>query len=139
VRSKKLDTSYALRLERGERIVEALTAFCARAKIAAASFSGLGTCRNAEIGFFHIEAGAYAFRTFPEDCEITALTGNVNLVDGKPHVHAHIVLGDSLFRSWSGHLKEAEVLATCEIVLTRLKGTLVRKRDKKSGLNLLEI
>ena len=139
MRAKKLETSYVLRLERGERIVEALTAFCAREKITAASFSGLGTCRNAEIGFFHIEAGAYAFRTFPEDCEITALLGNVSLVDGKPHVHAHIVLGDSRFRSWSGHLKEAEVLATCEIVLIKLKGKLLRKRDEKSGLNLLKL
>lgn len=139
MRSRKFEAAYILRFERGERIVEVLTAFCAREKIRAAAFSGLGTCRNADIGFFHIEAGAYAFRSFPEDCEITALTGNVSLADGKPHVHAHIVLGDSAFRSWSGHLKEAEVLATCEIVLTRLKGTLVRKRDPKSGLNLLDI
>ena len=139
MRVKKLDSTFLLRLERGERIVETLTSFCSQKKIGAAYLNGLGTCRNAELGFFHIEAGAYAFKNFPGDSEITALHGNVSLVGGKPYIHVHIVLGDSQFRSWSGHLKEAEVLATCEIVLTRLKGKLIRKPDKKSGLNLLTI
>ena len=139
MRFKKLDSTLVLRLERGERIVETLTSFCLHENIEFAHFSGLGTCRNAELGFFHIEAGAYAYKNFPGDCEITALHGNVSLVGGKPYIHAHIVLGDSRFQSWSGHLKEAEVLATCEIVLTRLKGKLIRKPDKKSGLNLLTI
>ena len=139
MKSKKFDSTYVLRLDRGERIVETLTAFCAKEKIAAAHFNGLGTCRGAELGFFHMEAGAYAFQTFPGDCEITALHGNISLVDGKPHVHAHAVLGDDQFRSWSGHLKEAEVLAVCEIVLTRLKGTLVRMRNEKSGLTPLDL
>jgi predicted DNA-binding protein with PD1-like motif len=136
---RKAGEAYVLRLERGERIIEALTDFCAREGIRAGSFDGLGTCRNAELGFFHIDAGTYEYRIFPGDCEIASLVGNVSRLDGAPRIHAHIVLGDSAFRSWSGHLKEAEVLATCEIVLRPLDGDLGRTRDGDTGLTPLDI
>jgi uncharacterized protein len=136
---RKIGETYVLRLERGERLVEALTAFCGREGIRAGSFDGLGTCRNAELGFFHIDSGTYEYRIFAEDCEITSLVGNVSRLDGAPRIHAHIVLGDHAFRSWSGHLKEAEVLATCEIVLRPLDADLRRIRDGDTGLTPLDI
>jgi uncharacterized protein len=119
---KKLGSATVLRFERGERIVAALTAFCREAGLGAAQLDGLGTCRNAELGFYSIETGAYAYRTIAEDCEIASLVGNVSRLDGAPRVHIHIVLADSGFRAWGGHLKEAEVLAACEIVLRPLEG-----------------
>jgi len=139
MKSRQLGSVYIIRLERGERILESLTAFCDREGVRAAYFDGLGTCRNAELGFFHIAAGIYDFRLFPEDCEITSLHGNVSLLEGRIRVHAHIVIGDSGFRSWSGHLKEAEVLATCEIVLRPLAGELHRKKAGETGLTPLDI
>ena len=136
---RKLGPVYVIRLERGERILESLTAFCEREGVRAAYFDGLGTCRRAELGYFHIAAGTYDFQLFPEDCEITSLHGNVSLLEGKLRIHAHMVIGDSGFHSWSGHLKEAEILATCEIVLRPLEGELRRKKAGDSGLTPLDI
>ena len=133
----KIEGHQVLRLETGERIVETLTAFCGREGIEAGSFTGIGTCRGAELGFFEWERKAYVFKKFEGDFEITALVGNVSVFEGKPHVHAHITLGDREFRAWAGHLREAETLATCEIVLRPLPGELVRKTDPASGLNNL--
>jgi uncharacterized protein len=134
----KIDSVYVIRLERGERIVESLTRFCRQKKIKAASFQGIGTCRRAELGFFQMRSCRYNFRTFPQDFEITSLLGNVSLSQGRPFIHAHIVLGGSGYKAKTGHLKEAEVLATCEIVLVPMKGTLPRKLDRASGLSLLD-
>jgi len=134
----KIDSIYVIRLERGERIVESLTGFCRQKRITAASFQGLGTCRQAELGFFHRRSRRYKFRTFPQDFEIASLLGNVSVFQGKPLIHAHIVLGGSDFTAKTGHLKEAEVLATCEIVLVPMKRALARKIDRASGLSLLD-
>ena len=139
MRWKKLGSVFVLSFERGERIVAALTAFCERENVGAAQFDGLGTCRNAELGFFHIDSGAYEYRTFAGDCEIASLVGNVSRLDGAPRIHAHIVLSDSGFRAWGGHLREAEALAACEIVLRPLDGALNRTRDGASGLTPLDI
>jgi len=139
MRYRKFGPVYVIRLERGERIVESLTSFCDREGVRAATFNGVGTCRHAELGYFHIAAGTYDFRPFPEDFEITALHGNVSILEGKLRVHAHIALGDSNFHTWSGHLKEAEVLATCEIVLRPLEGELRRVREGDSGLTPLDL
>ena len=137
MKSLKRGDMYVLRLERGERIVEALTDFCERQGIRAGSFNGLGTCRNAELGFFIIERAAYEIRSFPEDYEIVALHGNVSLLEGKPLIHAHAVLSDGAFRCWGGHLREAEVLATCEIFLRPEEGDLPRGNNPQSGLRPL--
>jgi len=139
MKHKKLEEVYVIRLERGERIVEKLIEFCAKMNIKAGYLSGIGTRRGAELGFFDWETKKYSFKKFKGDFEITSFHGNISLFDGQPFLHAHIVLGDRDFRTWSGHLKEAEVLATAEIILTRLDGELVRKTDKKSGLNLLRL
>jgi hypothetical protein len=60
-------------------------------------------------------------------------------MSGKSYIHAHIVIGDSRFSSWTGHLKEAVVSPTCEIFLTKLDTAISRKKDEKTSLNLLDI
>jgi len=139
MKHKKLKEVYVIRLKTGERIVEKLVEFCAKAKIEAGYLSGIGTCRGAELGFFDWQTKKYSFKKFKGDYEITSFDGNISLFNGRPFLHAHIVLGDRHFHSWSGHLKEAEVLATAEIFLTKLKGKLRREKSKPSGLNLLLI
>jgi predicted DNA-binding protein with PD1-like motif len=124
-------------METGEKIIETLTRFCERKRIRAGSFTGIGTCRGAELGFFDWEKKAYRWKKLKGDFEITALAGNFSVLDGKSFVHAHITLGDRGFRAWAGHLKEAETLATCETVLTPLPGELLRKSDPGLALNRL--
>jgi predicted DNA-binding protein with PD1-like motif len=134
----KRGSTYVIRLEKGERIIESLEAFCRRKRIKAAFFQGIGTCRRAELGFFRLTEKRYSFRMLRGEYEIAALLGNVSLLGERPFVHAHIVLGGRDFASRSGHLKEAEVLATCEIFLLPWTGGLSRKIDRRTGLRLLD-
>jgi len=139
MKNLKVGATYVIRLDQGEKLVQSLARFCDEHKVLSASFQGIGTCREATLGFFRMDTGRYKFRTFPGDHEITSLTGNVCRVEGRAFVHAHIVLGNSRFGTRSGHLKEAEALATCEIVLVPLARPLARKRDPATGLNLLDL
>jgi len=130
---RKTGGHYVLSLSRGERIIETLTRFCGEKTIHAGYFSGLGSCRGAALGFFDWSTKKYRFKKFSGDFEIAALQGNVSLRQRSPFVHAHVVLGDKNFRCVAGHLREAEVLAACEIVLVPLRTKLLRKRNATSN------
>jgi len=138
MRFRKAGGVYIVRLETGERIIETLTALCIREGIRAASISGLGTCGEAELGYLDWETKAHRLKKFEGHFEIASLLGNVSVFEGTPLVHLHITLADAECRAFSGHLHEAEIKATGEIIITPLAGELRRRKDPSTGLNLIE-
>ncbi|MGD0782665.1 MAG: DUF296 domain-containing protein [Candidatus Aminicenantales bacterium] len=138
MRFRKAGDAYIVRLDSGERIVETLTGLCVREEIGAASITGVGTCVDAELGSLDWETKAHRPRMFEGHHEIAALIGNVSVQEGKTVVHLHATLADAECRSFSGHLHEAVIKATGEIIITVLPGELPRRRDADTGLNLIE-
>jgi predicted DNA-binding protein with PD1-like motif len=59
--------------------------------------------------------------------------------DGKPAVHAHIVIGQSDGAARGGHLLEAHVRPTLEVVLVESPAHLHRRFDPKCGLALIQL
>lgn len=139
MRYRKIQSAYVIRLEKGERVVERLLEFCEKEKVRAGYFNGLGAVSEAELGHFNLGKKEYSSQKLSGQYEITSFHGNISEMSGKSYIHAHIVIGDSGFSSWSGHLKEAIVGATCEIFLTKLDTAISRKKDEETGLNLLDI
>jgi len=129
-----LGSTYIVRLDAGEKIVETLKALCERDGIGGGFFSGLGAVGEAEIGHFDPESNAYAWARLSGSFEIVSLYGNITTVEGKPFIHAHIALGDNTFAVRGGHLREAAVSVTCEITLTRFRDDIGRRQDGASGL-----
>ncbi len=129
-----LGGTYVVRLDAGERILETLKALCERDAIGGGFFHGLGAVGEAEIGRFDPSRNDYDWATVPGPSEVVSLYGNITTVDGKPFLHAHIALGDGAFAVRGGHLKEATVLATCEITLVRFRDDIARTRDAATGL-----
>jgi predicted DNA-binding protein with PD1-like motif len=84
--------TYIVRLDAGEKIVEALLALCERDGIGAGFFNGLGAVGGAEIGHFDPASNAYTWTALSGPYEIVSLCGNITKVDGKPFIHAHIAL-----------------------------------------------
>ncbi len=125
--------TYTVRLDAGEKIIEALTALCERDGIGGGHFSGIGSAREAEIGWFDAGAKAYIWTGVPGPSEIVSLTGNITRVEGRPFVHAHIALAGKDSAVKGGHLKEAVVAVTCEITLVRFRDDIARKKDETSG------
>lgn len=134
-----LGSQYVVRLDSGEKIVETLKALSERDAIGGGYFHGLGAVDAAEIGHFDPETNAYGWTRLSGPYEIVSLYGNITTVDGRPFIHAHIVLGDNTFSVRGGHLKEAVVSVTCEITLVRFRDEIGRKRDEASGLSKLAL
>ena len=67
------------------------------------------------------------------------MVGDVTVNDGKPNIHAHVVLGKRDGSTCGGHLIEAQVRPTLEVILTESPAHLERRFDKEAGLALISL
>lgn len=135
----KVDDGYLVRLEKGELIVSTLTQFCVDKKIESGTVSGIGGATWAELAFYDLGQRAYEYEKHDELMEITNLSGNVAVVAEKPAVHMHATMADSNYHAYGGHLKEAEVAATCEVFIKQFSKKVIRTHNEEVGLKILDI
>ena len=139
MKSKKINNGCVIRLEKGEKIIENLTNFLEEEQIRNGFFIGLGALSKVELALYRLEDKKYFFKEFKEALEISSLHGNIFLKEGKPFIHAHIVVSDEDMVTHGGHLKEAIVGPTCEIIFIELENEIKKEYDEEIGLWLLDI
>jgi predicted DNA-binding protein with PD1-like motif len=130
------DTTYALRLERGEDIHTTVQDFCSEHGINNASLTGIGSVENAKLAHYSVKTKQFTERHLDGIFEITSLLGNVGLLDGKPLNHVHVTLSDSLMQVYGGHLVSGECSATAEIFLHEYDTKFSKAFDDGTGLNV---
>ena len=138
MRSVRHGDSYVIRFQDGDLFPDVFLRFLGEEGIRGGSFTAIGAVRWARIAFFDIESREYVDRQLDEQLEVLTLVGNVAIHEGDPLVHAHITLGRRDGATLGGHLRQAEVRPTLELML---QGTpkLTRKVDPKYGLPTLEL
>jgi len=125
------------RLQRGDDLLEALTALVAREGVRLGRVEALGAVEKARIGYYDQAGFVYRYLEFDHDLEILALAGNVSLRDGQPMVHAHVTLGGAQGRAFGGHLASGTRVFACEFAVEVLEGgELHRGHDEATGLPL---
>jgi len=140
MRLKKIDENkFILRLERGEEIIESIKKFCFKNNVNFGYFHGLGAVDKIELAHYRVDNKKYSSELLEDVLEILSLYGNITTMDNKIYLHSHIVVSNDKMQAFGGHLKEATISATCEIILVSLKGNVNRFHDKKIGLNMLDI
>lgn len=128
---------YVLRFDLDEDVVAGMKKFAETEGITAASFTGIGAAKRVVLSYYEIKDKVYLDKTITDDVEIVGMIGNIATKDGATAIHIHGTFSDPTCVVWGGHVKEAIVSATCEIMLRRYPGTLVRQFDERTGLNLL--
>jgi predicted DNA-binding protein with PD1-like motif len=73
-----------------------------------------------------------------EQVEVLSLVGNIALKGSEPSLHAHVVLGKADGSAHGGHLLEAHVRPTLEVVIEEAPRELRRVFDSITGLALLD-
>ena len=136
---QKFDNTYVIRLERGDEVVASLLSLAEKEKIALANVSGIGACDSAIIGVYKLSEKKYYSNHLLGDMEITCLAGNITTMDGKPYVHVHATLGMADGSAKGGHLNEAIISATGELMVTAVNGSVDRFKDEASGINFLKL
>ena len=128
--------SHALVFETGDEVIAGLTDFAVREEIHAAHFTAIGAFSSAVLAYFDWETKDYLKIPVQEQVEVLVLTGDIALKEGKPTVHAHVVVGRRDGTTRGGHLLSARVRPTLEVALTT--GGVLRKRfDPVTGLALI--
>lgn len=75
-----------------------------------------------------------------EQVEVVSLVGDVALgPDGAPKLHVHVVLAKRDGSAWGGHLIEARVQPTLEVMLVESPSHLQRRIDTATGLALIDL
>ena len=129
----------AVAFRTGEEVVRGLLGLAKSRSLSSAHFTGIGALSAATIGFFQVELREHRKLGIREQVEVLSLTCNIALDQGEPKVHAHIVVGRLDGSTLGGHLLEALVRPTLEIVMVESPKHLRRKFDPASGLALLDL
>ena len=139
MKSKKLDARTVLVFETGDEVVSTLTGFAADQKIRAAHFTAIGAFSDVVIGYFDWQSKEYIRNQVNEQVEVVSLIGDIALDGGHPKSDAHVVIGTRNGMAMGGHLLEAHVRPTLELVLEGSRKLLRRRFDPESGLALIDV
>lgn len=130
---------YIGKLEHGCDLLEALTQLCEQNNIRLGRVEVIGAVQKARLGFYDQREKVYNFLEVDEEMEITSLTGNISLKDGKPIVHAHINLSGPNGSVVGGHLAPGTMVFASEFIIQAFDGEdLNRGFDSVTGLPLWE-
>jgi uncharacterized protein len=127
-------------LDSGEEAFAILTKFANDAGITAASLTAIGAFERATVGWFDFDRKIYKKVEVAQQCEVLSAIGDIAVGDdGKPSLHAHVVLGLADGTTRGGHLLEGKVRPTLEVVLTDTPAHLRRKKKPDIGIALIDI
>jgi len=132
--------TFALIFETGDEIASLRSQFAAGQGLGGSSFKAIGALSYAQLGWFNWETKKYdPACVLAEQVELLSLIGDIALRDGEPQVHAHVVVGRSDGTAHGGHLLEARVRPTCELILTESPIHLQKKYDPETGIALIQV
>lgn len=134
------EKTYALIFEQGDEVVTTLLNFAKEQSLTAAHFTAIGAFSDMTLGYFNRERKQYQKIPLNEQVEVLSLIGDIALKeDGTPQVHAHVVIGDANGLAHGGHLMEAHVWPTLELILEEPPAHLHRRSNPEVGLALIKL
>ena len=123
----------------GDDAFEQLAAFARNEQIVSAQFSGVGGFERAVLAYYNIQSKAYEHIRVDEQVEVLSINGNIARYKGDLRVHAHCVVGHRDGHTTGGHLLEAIVRPTLELMLEELADAIERKDNAEAGIPLIEL
>lgn len=132
--------TYAVILDTGEEVMACLKRFVAAEKVRAAQLTAIGAFSEAVLLYFDWGRKEYQRIPVTEQVEVASLLGDVaEGPSGDAALHIHLVLGKQDGTAMAGHLGEAHVRPTLEIIVTESPAHLRKRKDPESGLALIRL
>ena len=110
--------TWVLVFETGDEVMGGIKKFAEENQLSGSHFTAIGALSDVTIGYFEWDKKQYKKIPIKEQVEVASLVGDIAENKGKPAVHAHLVVGRSDGSAAAGHLMEAHVRPTLELVLT---------------------
>jgi predicted DNA-binding protein with PD1-like motif len=132
--------TFVLVCDSGDDAVALLSEFARAEHLSSAQITGIGAFERAVLGYFEWQRKEYLRIPVDEQVEVLSLLGDVALgPDDVPAVHVHAVLGRRDGSTAGGHLLEATVRPTLELVVTESPAHLHKRKDPTTGLALIDL
>ncbi len=131
--------TYAVVLDTGDEVIVELGKFVREQEVEAASVTAIGAFSRAVLGYFQWETKQYKKIAVDQQVEVLSLLGDVAVGDQGPTLHLHAVLGKADASVVGGHLIEAHVRPTLEVILIQPPSYLRKRKDPETGLALIDI
>lgn len=144
MRSQLLDDhdglrTYAVVFDAGDEAMAGLLDFTRAEGITGAGLTAIGAFREATLAYFEPESREYRDIPVPDQVEVLSFLGDIARRDDEPVVHAHVVVGRRDGTTAGGHLQQATVWPTLEVVVTETPARLCRRHDRDTGLALIDL
>ncbi len=135
------EKTFALIFDKGDEVISGLTSFARENRLGASRITAIGAFSSLTLGYFDRERKDYKKIPLNEQVEVLSLAGDIaiNDKDGSPKIHAHVVVGKSDGSAWGGHVLEAKVWPTLEVIIEESPQHLHRKSDPETGLALIRL
>lgn len=132
--------TFVLVFETSDELEQGLKEFASEQKLASASFKAIGALSSVRLGWLNWDTKQYETSvSLDEQVELLSLIGDVAMKDGEPQVHAHTVVGRRDGTAHGGHLLQAHVRPTCEVVLTESPVHLKKEFDPAADIMLIKL
>lgn len=130
--------TFVVIMDKGDEVLSSIKKFVARERILAAQITAIGAFSDVVLRYFDWDKKDYNDIAVREQVEVASLNGDVaRAPDGKPAVHIHLVVGKRDGSAMAGHLGEAHVRPTLEVILTEQPSYLQKVHDPETGLALI--
>jgi predicted DNA-binding protein with PD1-like motif len=130
--------TFAVVLATGDEVVSSLKDFVNRENVHTAQLVAIGALSDLVLMYFDWEQKEYQKIPVKEQVEVASLLGDVaEGPDGKPTLHIHLVVGTRDGSAKAGHLGEAHVRPTLEVIVTESPAHLRKTKDAETGLALI--
>ena len=129
---------HVFRVRPGQELLSSIAHYCREESITSGVVIGIiGSVERARLNFLMSLPGKYESVDYPGPLEIVGVQGSVALKEDSPIIHIHLQLSGKQDFCRGGHLAEATVFSTAEVVIAELDYQLQRQFDSYTGLNEL--
>jgi hypothetical protein len=129
---------YAVIFGKGDEAFSGLLDFAEKYHITSAHFTAIGALNGATLAWFDPRRKMYKKIPIDGQVEVISMIGDIALYQGKPVVHTHMMVGTSDGTTRGGHVLDAYVSPTLEVMVTVDAIAMQKRFDPETDLTLID-
>ena len=129
---------YAVIFYQGDEAFSGLLEFAEKYHVTSAHFAAIGALNGATLGWFDPQRKMYKKIHINGQHEVIGMSGDIALYEGKPVVHTHMIVGNPDGTTEGGHVLDAHVSPTLEVMVTVDPVTTQKRFDPATDLTLID-
>ena len=129
---------YAVIFYQGDEAFSGLLEFAQKYHVTSAHFTAVGAVNGATLGWFDPQRKMYKKIPVVGQHEVIGMSGDIALYQGKPVVHTHMVVGSPDGTTQGGHVLDAYVSPTLEVMVTVNPIAMEKRLDPETNLTLID-